>query len=372
MNQIRTSRTLVTVAASACRLAGLAGSGSRAWAPRHRRGRGGVVCVFAVVALLAALGGPGVSQSAALAGSAAAPDWTQQAPATSPPARENAATAYDAATRTIVLFGGLVNGVDRSDTWTWDGLTWAQQAPATSPHRRQMAAMAYDAATRTVVLFGGPVTYRDTWTWDGSTWTQQAPATRPPARSLATMAYDPATGTIVLFGGVNYIHGTHLLRDTWTWNGSTWTKQAPATSPPAREGAAMAYDAATGTIVLFGGANGSQGTHFLRDTWTWNGSTWTKQAPATSPSARAGAQVAYDAATGTIVLFGGVDSHGFLSDTWTWAGSTWTRQAPTAHPSARAYGSMAYDAATGNAVLFGGAGHRGTLFSDTWTWGGSG
>jgi hypothetical protein len=31
---------------------------------------------------------------------------------------------------------------------------------------------------------------------------------------------------------------------------------------------------------------------------------------------------------------------------------------------------MAYDAATGNTVLFGGAGR--VLFADTWTWDGSG
>ena len=64
------------------------------------------------------------------------------------------------------------------------------------------------------------------------------------------MAYDPATGTVVLFGGTG--HGA-LLGDTWTWNGTTWTQQTPATSPPARESASMAYDAATGTVVLFGG-----------------------------------------------------------------------------------------------------------------------
>jgi hypothetical protein len=50
---------------------------------------------------------------------------------------------------------------------------------------------------------------------------------------------------------------------------------------------------------------------------------------------------------------------------------TWTKQAPAAHPSARQSASMAYDAATGNIVLFGGSGHSG-WFSDTWTWGGSG
>ncbi len=47
---------------------------------------------------------------------------------------------------------------------------------------------------------------------------------------------------------------------------ATWTRQAPAASPPARYGAAMAYDAATGTVVMFGGYN----PHFLlTGTWTW-------------------------------------------------------------------------------------------------------
>jgi hypothetical protein len=53
----------------------------------------------------------------------------------------------------------------------------------------------------------------------------------------------------VLFGG----YGNRAFSDTWTWDGTTWTQQHPATSPPARGQAAMACDAATGTAVLFGG-----------------------------------------------------------------------------------------------------------------------
>ena len=67
------------------------------------------------------------------------------------------------------------------------------------------------------------------------------------------MAYDAATGTVVLFGGMA---AAAALGDTWTWDGTTWTKQAPAASPPARYAASMAYDAATGNVVLFGGVNG--------------------------------------------------------------------------------------------------------------------
>jgi hypothetical protein len=90
------------------------------------------------------------------------------------------------------------------------------------------------------------------------------PAASPSARDLAVMAYDAATGTAVLFGG----YGRGVLGDTWTWNGTTWAKQAPAAHPTARVDAAMAYDAATSTTVLFGGIGNSPGS-WLGDTWTW-------------------------------------------------------------------------------------------------------
>jgi hypothetical protein len=47
----------------------------------------------------------------------------------------------------------------------------------------------------------------------------------------------------------------------------TWTKQRPAAHPVKRYDAAMAYDAATHTVVLFGGAKYKA----LGDTWTWGG-----------------------------------------------------------------------------------------------------
>ena len=75
------------------------------------------------------------------------------------------------------------------------------------------------------------------------------------------MAYDTATGTGVLFGGLS--SRGRLLRDTWTWDGTTWTKQAPTANPPRQTGVAMASDAATGTVVMWVyGASENQ-------TWAW-------------------------------------------------------------------------------------------------------
>src|ERR1700690_1136286 len=96
---------------------------------------------------------------------------------------------YDAATGTVVLFGGLGGKRYLGDTWTWDGTTWTQQHPAAHPVPRELPAMAYDAATGTVVLFGGDkvsTVLGDTWTWDGTTWTKQPAAVHPSARTLAS------------------------------------------------------------------------------------------------------------------------------------------------------------------------------------------
>ena len=271
MNQIRISRKPVTTAACALRIARPAGPGSRAGA---RRGRGRRrVCLFGVVAvLLAAVGGPGLWQSVALASSSSVPNWTKQAPATSPSARVGASMAYNAATSTMILFGGKLPG-------------------------------------------NGQV-YNGTWIWDGTTWTRQFPTTSPPARFGASMAYDAATSNVVLFGGLS--SSGRAFGDTWTWNGTTWAKQAPATSPPAREGASIAYDAATSTVVLFGGDNGFIPVVY-NGTWIWDGTTWTRQFPTTSPAARLGASMAYDAATSNVVLFGGEPATGpAFGDTWTW------------------------------------------------------
>lgn len=267
----------------------------------------------------------------------------------------------------MVLFGGTDGSTFLGDTWIYNGTTWTQQSPASSPPARYAATMAYDAATGTVVLFGGygasGDVLGDTWTYNGTTWTQQTPASSPPVRRYATMAYDAATGTVVLFGGYG---ASGVLGDTWTYNGNTWTQQDPASTPPARYQSAMAYNAATATIVLFGGYTSSGLPQ--ADTWTYNGTTWTQQNPASSPAPRSGTTMAYDAATGTVVLFGGKNGNSAYGDTSTYNGTTWTMQSPASSPAARSYSTMAYDAATSSVVLFGGYTGTNTSANDTWTY----
>jgi hypothetical protein len=328
----------------------------------------GLAVLKVVAALSAVAAGVAIASvvpAASLASTPApTPTWTQQFPATSPPARSNASMAFDQGTNELVLFGGW-RSFHRDDTWTYDGTTWTQQFPATTPPARLDASMAFDPASGELVLFGGysySGGYRnDTWTYDGTTWTQQSPAVSPSARADASMAFDPATGQLVLFGG----YGGFYKDDTWTYDGTTWIQQFPTTRPLARFGASMAFDPASGELVLFGGYTFSGS--YQDDTWTYDGTTWTQQTPAVSPSARRGASMAFDPASGELVLFGG-DGGPRFEDTWTYDGTTWTQQLPAVSPSARSGASMAFDPATGQLVLFGGFGGGGSYHDDTWTY----
>ncbi len=328
---------------------------------------------FAAAVVLVAVVGVGWATPADATG--ATTTWTQRSPAATPGTLSDAATAYDASTDQLVLFGGIVDADgDLSDaTWVWDGTTWTEQNPATSPPAVADASMAYDASTGQIVLFGGADdsgdVFGDTWTWDGTTWTEQSPATSPPARTQAAMDYDSTSGQVLLFGGQD-VDG-NALGDTWTWDGSTdtWTEQSPTTSPLARYDASLADDPSMSpdTSILFGGidTNGD----IDNDTWTWDGAddTWIELTPASSPPSRALAALAYSPDAQQLLLTGGEDDSGNpLSDTWMWNGTTWTEQAPAASPPARFAASLAFDGSADQLVLFGGTDGTAPL-GDTWT-----
>jgi uncharacterized protein (TIGR03437 family) len=80
------------------------------------------------------------------------------------------------------------------------------------------------------------------------------------------MAYDSSESQVVVFGGAG---ASGDLGDTWLWNGSYWTQASPQSSPSARSGTAMAYDAGHDQAVLFGGLDDPT-TQYFSDTWTWS------------------------------------------------------------------------------------------------------
>jgi hypothetical protein len=226
--------------------------------------------------------------------------------------------------------------------------------------------IAYDAARGVVVLFGGydngsPL--GDTWTWDGTDWTKRHPVHAPSARLGSGMAYDAARAKVVLFGGSH--DWPHHLSDTWTWDGTDWTEAHHTNRPPGLYAMGMAYDAARGLVVMFGG----QATGYTDRTWTWDGAVWSRKRPLHSPPARYFDSLAYDAARDRVVLFGGENADRAYNDTWTWDGMDWTSLAPRHVPEARGAPGMAFDPGDGRVLMFGGGAiDHYTKFGDTWEW----
>jgi hypothetical protein len=220
-----------------------------------------------------------------------------------------------------VLFAGNSDLEERlDDTWIWDGSTWTQVFPTVSPSPRgfNTQAMAYDAAIGKVILFGGYGVdgfLGDTWVWDGKakTWTQLFPATSPSPRGTA-LAYDSNTHQVVIFGGQNQDEGFRFLGDTWTFDGTDWTQQFPASSPSPRANFPMAYDLNIGEVVLYGGF--SESAAALGDTWTWNGTTWSQIQTPIAPAGRYGASLNYDLNFEGLVMFGGQDPSAWTNQTW--------------------------------------------------------
>jgi len=247
-------------------------------------------------------------------------------------------------------------------------LQWTQQMVGSGPSRRSDHATVYDAARGVTVLFGGYTEVSpnwssdETWEWNGTAWTQRA-VTGPSRRWDHAMAYDAARGVTVLFGGTN---GSNSNAETWEWNGTAWTQRV-VSGPSARWGHAMAYDAARGVSVLFGGWDGIGNSG---ETWEWNGTAWT-QRMVSGPPPRYWHEMAYDAVRGLSILFGGrTIGNTNTSDTWEWDGTVWTQRMVDG-PTPRHGHSMAFDAVRSVIVLIGGSPEI-YSYADTWEWNGAG
>lgn len=218
--------------------------------------------------------------------------------------------------------------------------------------------LAWSAAVVLMVLAVGLLVSR--------TWVRPepaGPAAHPPARSGAAAAYDAARGDIVLFGG-NTATGK-ALHETWTWNGHTWAQHHPPASPPAMPGGAvMTFDAANGTMVLWGDPGA---------TWTWDGGTWRRHTMAPSPgvpvSGAFSNPMAYDPTSRTVLLYLTLTdgSH----QLWSWNGATWAELHPRTVPDIAGPPAMAWDGS--HIIVVGGARDMvaGQFGTETWAWDGS-
>jgi hypothetical protein len=189
----------------------------------------------------------------------------------------------------------------------------------------------------------------------------------PPARAGAALAYDVARQVLVLFGGSTPQVG---FADTWEYDGTGWTQIQAPTTPSARSGHAMVYDESRHVVVLFGGFI-ANAVGQLGDTWEYDGATWTLAAPPASPPAQGLHRLAYDTNRKRTILFGGMQTrYPTLGATWEYDGATWTEISYTVGPSPRGDFGFAFDASRGRTVLHGGVGNDCAGRTETWVYDG--
>lgn len=214
----------------------------------------------------------------------------------------------------------------------------------------------------------------------------------------ATMAFDPSGSidAVILFGGVRttgYVSG-----ETWSFASGVWYNfTGLIRAPPGRWGAAMAFDAADGYLLLMGGCGvapiGGFCPFALPDSWSLSANGWAPVDPASwgpfgnGPGTIYDAAMTFDTRDSEVVLVGGAMGFNNMQPTmgpppppppvptitvesgvFVYASGSWS---PLGTLTPARYGAqMAYDPAAGEVILFGGTNRNettnGTVFADTW------
>ena len=296
------------------------------------------------------------------------------------------AVAFAGSTCRLVQLGGTDGYVRPTATNLFDPKTgtWTSvEKPRRGawPSFRTLARMAWDPIRQRVILFGGRdaagTPLNDTWAFDpvAKTWTALVPTCNrgktcppaPPARYGHGMAWSSTLGKVVAFGGETSM--TTFVADAWAFDGTSWTRLSTNAGPSGRALFGMAEDAATGKIVVYGGAGayavgGGISLEPVRDTQTWildpKAATWTPVQTPTIPEMRAEMGMAYVATLGAVVMSTG----GTVAGCQTWTNSTYAydvaakdwRKVTTSTPlpTARNAATLTANLCDGSAILTGG------------------
>lgn len=304
------------------------------------------------------------------------PKWQALNQPSNPKAGYAASVAYDSADNATVLFGGCAPaGYDglfcgpTNTTYELDGGYWTPITPAVEPPARFEAAMAYDASDGYVVLFGGQganvYALNDTWTFSHGAWTNRtAPLAPPLDPGNGVLAADPLNGLLYYGGNCNA---------TWTFASGLWSQvNMSGQACPGGYDPVMAFDPDTDEDVYYGATAAGAPV----GTWTFDGSRWTNISGslATQPPARTLASMAYDPQVGGLILYGGASAIIFptyYTDTWEYSGAGWANVSSSAGVAgAPTYGAATFVPGEQAIVDYGGRGFNGNGGS-TWAYGSS-
>jgi hypothetical protein len=329
------------------------------------------------------------------------PEPTTATPVPKPDPRYMHNLVFNQAAEKFILFGGSLEIVCQyqSDTWAYDldTNTWNEMKPNQAPPAGK-GAMAYDAESDRVVLFVGnlavpyerpdygygggmhciaredPTTLTpggETWVYDyaKNEWTQMESSEGPFGIQNTRMVYNAAADRIILFGGWYVGEGPQKGASSETWvydfNSNTWMEMSPEVSPPGRKDHAMAYDAKSDRVILWGG--GGTSPIDVGGVWAYdlNTDTWEELESSDMPRPIKGAAMVYDALNDHILLY-------FRKELWgyNYNKNQWWLLSDSPDPMGVLWHSLVYDASNDLILNFGGqsALESFSLTNQTWVY----
>ncbi|MHC4405984.1 MAG: Kelch repeat-containing protein [Planctomycetota bacterium] len=182
-------------------------------------------------------------------------------------------------TRIVYYSDGCTFAVDPA-TNSWTDLE-AKNHPLTC-RTVAWASMGYNPNGDEIVLFGGglatnPAGGAPTWIYDcaANVWRRPRLEIEPPLRCNAAVVYDPASRSMVLFGGYNQ---AAALNDTWVYDcrQGCWEERRPSIAPPPMAAPAVAVVPGGGKILVCGcdarkvKLHHATSTSAVKETWVYD------------------------------------------------------------------------------------------------------
>ena len=237
---------------------------------------------------------------------------------------------WDVRSRSMLVFGGRYLGSPLGELWRFasDQELWDSLSPPSVPPARAHHTACWDEFTRTMVILGGEdsnmLADMHTYSVVQNRWTASTAAQGPGPRARHSAVWDDVTRSMLVFGGWD---GARYLGDLWHYDAwsAVWAELTAGSGPSPRAGHRAAWDPVSMSFLVFGGVTN------VSDVLSYDNQLhrysllagWAHLQPGPEfpmPSGRSGMALAWDAESRGLLVFGGYNSS-YIDKTWRYVAS---------------------------------------------------